>query len=104
MLTFLGVCLAGLSALLLVLALAVRFAGDSKPLNMVDYARVSDQTALHRSVGHRMLLLPGLTAAISAAALYSPQAFTIAASIGTALLIASLVWILHVASTFQSNV
>src|SRR5690606_1977614 len=44
--------------ILLAVALAVRFAGTSKPLNVVDYARVSDPVALHRWAGNRLLLLP----------------------------------------------
>src|SRR5690606_18312040 len=44
--------------ILLAVALAVRFAGVSKPLNVVDYARVSDPVALHRWAGNRLLLLP----------------------------------------------
>ena len=44
--------------ILLAVALAVRFAGTSKPLNVVDYARVADPEALHRWAGNRLLLLP----------------------------------------------
>ena len=44
--------------ILLAMALAVRFAGTSKPLNVVDYARVSDPVTLHRWAGNRLLLLP----------------------------------------------
>ena len=104
MLMLFGLCLLGLSVLLLVLALAVRFAGQSRPLNMVDYTRVSDLDALHRAVGNRMFLLPTLTAAIGAAAFQSQQAFLVAAGLGTILLIAAFAWILHVASTHQRSV
>ncbi|TXK59069.1 hypothetical protein [Alkalisalibacterium limincola] len=104
MLILLGICLIGLSVLLLVLALAVRFAGESKPLNMVDYTRVGDPGALHRAVGNRMFLLPALMAAIAGAALHSPQAFLIVGGVGTMLLIAAFAWILHVASTLQRSV
>ena len=44
--------------LLLAVALGVRFAGSSRPLNNVDYARVQDPAALHRWAGNRLLLLP----------------------------------------------
>jgi hypothetical protein len=104
MLTLLGICLFGLSVLLIVLALAVRFAGQSKPLNMVDYRRVSDTSALHRAVGNRLFLLPAVTAAIAAAAFHSPQAFLVAAGLGTILLIAAITWVLHVASTYLRSV
>lgn len=44
--------------ILLAVALGVRFAGSSRPLNNVDYARVRDPAALHRWAGNRLLLLP----------------------------------------------
>ena len=44
--------------ILLVVALAVRFAGGAKTLNVVDYARVPDPVALHRWAGNRLLVLP----------------------------------------------
>lgn len=44
--------------ILLVVALAVRFAGKSRPLNNVNYGRVQDAAALHRWAGNRLLLLP----------------------------------------------
>ena len=44
--------------ILLAVALGVRFAGSSRPLNNVDYARVQDPAALHRWAGNRLLLLP----------------------------------------------
>lgn len=43
---------------LLVVALAVRFAGASRPLNIVDYDRVDEPDRLHRWAGHRLLVLP----------------------------------------------
>ena len=39
-------------------AVAIRSAGQAKPLNVVDYARVADPAALHRWAGNRLLLLP----------------------------------------------
>lgn len=44
--------------ILLAVALGVRFAGGSRPLNVVDYRRVQDPSALHRWAGARLLLLP----------------------------------------------
>ena len=43
---------------LLAVAVAIRSAGQTKPLNVVDYARVADPAALHRWAGNRLLLLP----------------------------------------------
>ncbi|KGM52341.1 hypothetical protein N792_04370 [Lysobacter concretionis Ko07 = DSM 16239] len=44
--------------ILLGVGLAVRFAGSSRPLNVVNYANVKDAAALHRWAGNRLLLLP----------------------------------------------
>ena len=44
--------------ILLIAALAVRFAGNAKPLNFVDYRKVGDASALHRWAGNRLLILP----------------------------------------------
>jgi len=43
---------------LLIPAMAVRFAGKSRPLNIVNYARVKDPSALHRWAGNRLAVLP----------------------------------------------
>lgn len=101
MLTLLGVSLLGVSILLLVFALAVRFAGNSKPLGMVDYRLVSDTVALHRAVGNRMFLFPAMTLSVALCALQGLEAFLVAVGASTILLIAGVVWILHAASKFQ---
>jgi hypothetical protein len=44
--------------ILLAIALAVRFAGNEKILNIVDYSRVSNIARLHRWADNRLLLLP----------------------------------------------
>ena len=56
--TLLGVIQCLLAPILLMVALAVRFAGRSRVLNTVDYARVVDAAALHRWAGNRLLILP----------------------------------------------
>ena len=45
---------------LLAVAVAIRSAGQAKPLNVVDYARVADRAALHHWAGNRLLLLPAV--------------------------------------------
>ena len=60
------------AAILLIAALAVRFAGTNRILNIVDYARVADIPALHRWAGNRLLLLPLVSAAIGLAGLRYP--------------------------------
>jgi hypothetical protein len=44
--------------ILLVVALAVRFAGNARILNTIDYSRIAHPAALHRWAGNRLLLLP----------------------------------------------
>jgi hypothetical protein len=41
-----------------IVALAVRFGGGSRPLNVVDYAQIQDVAAYNRWAGNRLLLLP----------------------------------------------
>ena len=60
------------AGILLIAALAVRFAGTNRILNIVDYARVTDIPALHRWAGNRLLLLPLVSAAIGLASLRHP--------------------------------
>lgn len=59
--------------ILLAVALAVRFAGTSRALNIVDYARVPDPPALHRWAGNRLLLLPTVFLAGGLGSLSVPQ-------------------------------
>ena len=58
--------------LLLLIALAVRFAGSAKILNVVDYSKVRDAQALHVWAGNRLILLALTTAALGGAFLASP--------------------------------
>ncbi|WP_411834663.1 hypothetical protein [Pseudoxanthomonas mexicana] len=60
MATLLAIIQLLLVPVLLVPALAVRFAGKSRPLNIVSYARVKDPAALHRWAGNRLAILPVL--------------------------------------------
>lgn len=43
---------------LFAVTMAIFLAGTSRPLNLVDYSRVSDPAALHRWAGTRLLLMP----------------------------------------------
>lgn len=54
---------------LLAIALAVRFAGRGRPLNIVDYRKVGDAASLHRWAGHRLALLP-VASAVSGYAIF----------------------------------
>ena len=55
---FIAIALFIVSPILVIIALAVRFAGNSRPLNIVDYNRVEDATSLHRWTGNRLAILP----------------------------------------------
>jgi hypothetical protein len=54
-------------------ALAVRFAGQGRILNFVDYPKIRDRAALHAWVGHRLLGLAVLTALLGVMSIYSPD-------------------------------
>jgi len=64
--------MAATSALLLVFAVAVRFAGGLRLLRVVDYARVGDVRALHAWAGGRLLLTAIVGFALSALAAAVP--------------------------------
>lgn len=103
MLPLLGIVLFHLALVLLLCALGVRFAGEGRVLNVVDYARVDDPRALHRTVGNRLLLLPPLAVAAGLAAFRDVQAFWIAATGATVLGLLIFVWALHGASRHQRD-
>lgn len=75
---------------LLIPALAVRFAGESRPLNIVNYARVKDPSALHRWAGNRLAVLPLLFLISGLVSLQKP-------SLSAALLILMVITMLVVA-------
>ena len=58
-----GIAQLVLAGLMAAVASAVRFAGASQPLNIVDYSRVDDPPALHRWAGNRLFLVPVVFAA-----------------------------------------
>ena len=79
-----------MTPIILIAALAVRFAGRSHALNVVDYARVSDPEGLHIWAGNRLLVLAAVCAALAGFALVFP-------SLSWALLLASIIAIVVVA-------
>ena len=88
--------------ILLVVALAVRFAGGAKPLNVVDYARVSDPVALHRWAGNRLLVLP-LVFLVSGYTSYAfPALALVIFGAATAVCLCVAVWLALGAERFQS--
>ena len=59
--------------ILLVAALAVRFAGDRRVLNSIDYSTIADLAALNRWAGNRLLALPVLSLVFGMLALRHPS-------------------------------
>ncbi len=88
--------------ILLVVALAVRFAGTSKPLNVVDYARVSDPVALHRWAGNRLLLLPVVFLVGSYTSYRFPALALLILGVATVVCLCVAVWRALGAERFQS--
>lgn len=87
--------------ILLAVALAVRFAGASKPLNFVDYARVTDPFALHRWAGTRLLLLPTAFLICGLASLRIPGLVLLFLGIATVICLCVAVWLALGAERFQ---
>lgn len=69
----LGVLLLLISPILLLAALAVRFAGGRKVLNSIDYASVLNPEGLHRWAGNRLFLLPLASMAFGGISLWRPN-------------------------------
>ncbi|WP_349998359.1 hypothetical protein [Stenotrophomonas lacuserhaii] len=87
---------------LLIPALAVRFAGKSRPLNIVNYARVKDPSALHRWAGNRLAVLPLLFLISGLVSLHKPS---LSAALLTLMIITMLVVAVSIAvgsEKFQS--
>ena len=79
--------------ILLVVALAVRFAGNAHILNVVNYAQVADVAALHRWAGNKLLVLPLLSVVIGLVSLRSPSlAFPLVFVLATAI-VAVAIWV-----------
>ena len=87
--------------ILLAVALAVRFAGSSKPLNVVDYARVTDPVALHRWAGTRLLLLPTAFLIGGLASLRTPGLVLLFLGTATVICLCVAVWLALGAERFQ---
>ncbi len=79
--------------ILLAVALAVRFAGTSQILNIVDYARVANVTGLHRWAGNRLLLLPVISLLLGVLSLYQPAYSVICIILFVVSVISVVVWL-----------
>lgn len=92
----------GLAPILLVVALAVRSAGNSKPLNVVDYARVTDPVGLHHWAGNRLLLLPLVFCLTGVLSLRNPGLALLLLGLATIASLLVAVWLALGAEKFQS--
>ena len=90
-----------LAPVLLVVALAVRHAGASRPLNGVDYARIAQPDRLHRWAGNRLLLLPLACAASGVVSWRIPAAAWVCLGLACVACLWVAVWITLGAERFQ---
>lgn len=92
-----------IAPIILVLALAVRFAGPAKILNVVDYSQVRDPASLHAWAGNRLLVLAFVTGGLAAASIFAPR-FSIALTVAAVLLIAGVaIWLAAGSVKFQAR-
>ena len=86
--------------ILLAIALAVRFAGTGKILNIVDYTRVSNIPELHRWAGNLLLLLPVISFVLGVLSLYQPTYSVICFILFVVSVISVVVWLTISSSQF----
>ncbi len=79
--------------ILLAIALAVRFSGNGKILNIVDYSRVSNVAELHRWAGNRLLLLPAISASLGVLSLYRPTLWLICTVLFVVSVLGVVMWL-----------
>jgi len=92
------------AAILLLAALFVRYAGEARVLNFIDYSNVTEKRALHRWAGGRMALM-GVAASVLAALSWFYPHLAIPLVFGQALVVLAGVAVLAAgASKFQNAV
>ncbi len=69
----LGISLLVFAPILLLVALGVRFAGNRKALNSIDYSTIVDREGLHQWAGNRLFLLPVAAGLFGAFSLSRPM-------------------------------
>jgi hypothetical protein len=89
--------------ILLAVALAVRFAGASQILNIVDYARVSNIADLHRWAGNRLLLLPLISLLLGLFSLYQPAYSFICFMLFVVSVLSVVIWLVISSSRFTRS-
>ena len=98
-----GILLLVITPILLVAALAVRFAGNRRVLNSIDYSSITDLAGLNRWAGNRLSALPLVSFLFGATSLSHPALSIIGC--GSAVLVGVLVvvWIAVGSDRFQSK-
>jgi hypothetical protein len=90
-----------LAPLVFVIALAVRFGGDSRPLNVVDYSQISDIPSFNRWAGNRLLFLANVAIALGVIALREPARAAPLLILFMFAFLGIVYWIMIGASRFQ---
>jgi hypothetical protein len=91
-----------MTPIVLVAALTVRFAGDARVLNVVDYSRVSDPKALHTWAGNRLLVLAAICAAFAGGSVAFPQASRALLGAAVIAVVTIAIWIAAGSARFQA--
>jgi hypothetical protein len=86
---------------LLVAGLAVRFAGTSRVLNLVDYSQIADIPGLNRWAGNRLLLLPATSLFLAILSWKVPSASAAALASFVMIVAAVVIWIAFGSSKFK---
>jgi len=97
----LAVILLSATPILAIIAAAVRFAGNSRILNMVDYAKVEDAPAMHAWVGRRMAVLPALSLVLGLLALLQAALALFLFGLFVIITLAFVVWLTLSVERFQ---
>jgi len=90
-----------LTPILLVIALAVRFAGNARVLNIFDYAHIADPLALHAWAGNRLLILPFCCAGLGTMSLTNPSWSWVCGAVGIGLIPVIVIWVAAGTVKFQ---
>jgi hypothetical protein len=89
--------------ILLVAALAVRFAGNRRVLNSIDYSTVTDPAGLNRWSGNRLFLLPALSLFFGVLSLSRPALSIIGGGIVVLATVLVVVWIAAGSDRFRAR-
>ncbi|GEM_PF-3774996 len=100
--TMLAVVLLAATPILAIVAGAVGFAGNSRILNSVDYAKVADAPAMHAWAGRRLAILPVLSLGFGLLGLRVPMLALVLAGLFTLIALVLATWLMLAAERFQS--